>query len=120
MSKRKKDILGEEVGFKMKIKKTFSVKFNGKKYLIKNFIVCDSVFSKARGLMFRPKSFGTPLLFIFRKASKTAIHSYFVDGDFLAIWFLDGKIVDKKIVKPWKFAVTPKEKFNLLLEIPLK
>jgi len=100
--------------------KTFSVNFKGKKYLIKNYIVCDSIFSQARGLMFRPRTFRTPLLFIFKKSSKQAIHSCFVDGDFLAIWMNNGKIVDKKIVKPWKFAVTPKEKFNLLLEIPLK
>jgi uncharacterized membrane protein (UPF0127 family) len=102
------------------VKKTFSVKFNGKKYLIKNFIICDSFFSQARGLMFRPKNFRTPLLFIFKKACRDSIHSCFVDGEFLAIWFLDGKIVDKQIVKPWKFSVTPKDKFNLLLEIPLK
>ena len=102
------------------VNKVFSVKFKGKKYLIKNYSICDTFFSQARGLMFRSKNFKTPLLFVFKKASRTAIHSYFVDGDFLAIWFLDGKIVDKKIVKPWKFAVTPKEKFNLLLEIPLK
>jgi uncharacterized membrane protein (UPF0127 family) len=102
------------------VKKIFSVKFNGKKYLIKDYLICDSFFSQARGLMFRPRNFKTPLLFIFKKSSKTAIHSCFVDGDFLAIWMNNKKIVDKKIVKPWKFAVTPKEKFNLLLEIPLK
>ena len=103
-----------------KKRKVFRVGFKGKKYLVKNYLICDSIFSQARGLMFRKNNFKMPLLFVFNKPIKQTIHSFFVDGEFLAIWMLDGKIIEKKVVKTWKFAVTPKEKFNLLLEIPLK
>jgi uncharacterized membrane protein (UPF0127 family) len=70
--------------------------------------------------MFRPKNFETPLLFVFNNPQITSIHSFFVDGDFLAVWLLNDKIVEMKLVKPWQISVTPKGKFNFLLEIPFK
>lgn len=94
------------------------IHFGCKKILIKDYIICSGVFSKIRGLMFRPKNFRTPLLFVFKKPKRCAIHSFFC-RKFLAIWMLKGRIVDMKIIKSWRVAVTPKEKFDEFLEIPI-
>ncbi len=99
--------------------KIFRIKFEGKNLVISDYTVCKSIFSRARGLMFRSKKYNKPLLFIFNKPGNYSIHSFFC-RKFVAVWMLNNKIIEIKIVKPWKFSVTPKEKFNLLLEIPLK
>ena len=95
------------------------VKFNfiykNKKFSI-NVKECKGYFSKMSGLMFRKKSL--PLLFIFNKPVRQAIHSFFC-VEFVGIWFNRGKIVDVKHVKPWKFYVIPSGKFDKLLEIPV-
>ncbi len=103
-----------------KARKAYSVFFNGKKMKIRDYILCESFISQARGLMFRRQNFNTPLVFRWKKPVKISIHSFFVGSDFLAIWLKNGKIVGKKVVKPWRFAVTPQEKFDTLIEIPLK
>jgi len=100
------------------MKKTINFRFEGKKYSVKNYIICDNVFSKARGLMFRPKKFKTPLLFVFSKPGNYAIHSFFC-RKFIAIWMHNKKIIDVKLVSPWKLSVLPKGKFNFLMEVPL-
>jgi len=95
------------------------VKFSFK-YKNKNFNLdvkeCRTILSKTSGLMFRKKS--PALLFIFKKPVKISIHSFFC-VPFTAIWFLDDKIIEIKNVRPWKFHIVPKKKFNRLLEIPL-
>jgi len=100
-----------------KLPKTIKFELNGKKYSIKNFKILKNIFQKMRGLMFRKKDFNTPLLFVFSKPGKYAIHSFFC-RKFIAVWMLDLKVIDVKIVKPYKFSVTPERKFNLLLEVP--
>ncbi len=96
--------------FKFKYKnKNFS--FNVKK--------CTSIFSKARGLMFRRLKNAPNLLFIFKKPGNYSIHSCFCFFDFVAVWFLGNKIIDVKIVKPFRLCVLPSIKFDKLLEIPL-
>jgi len=88
-----------------------------KKITLKNAIICDNFFSKVRGLMFRGKNFKTPLVFVFKKSGIYQIHSFFC-RKFIAVWFLKGKVVDKRIVEPWKYSVSPSGKFDTLLEIP--
>ena len=78
---------------------------------------CESIFSKFRGLMFRKKS--PCLLFIFNKPVRQSIHSFFCQP-FIAIWFNKNKIIELKIIKSWRFSIKPKEKFDKLLEIPIK
>ena len=68
--------------------------------------------------MFRGKNFSTPLLFVFSKPGRYAIHSFFC-RKFIAVWMLKGRITDVTLVEPWRFAVTPQAKFDGLLEIPL-
>ncbi len=91
--------------------------FEGKRYNIKNYIECTSIFSQIRGLMFRPRKFKTPLLFIWKKPDKRAIHSFFCRR-FIAVWILNRKIVEIKIIKPWENCVIPDGIFNYLLEVP--
>jgi len=89
------------------------IKFKGK---IIEAQKCEGIFARARGLMFKKKS--PALVFDFSKSGKHAIHSFFCKP-FHAIWLLDGKIVDDKIIKNWKFSIKPKSEFNRLVEVPL-
>ena len=79
--------------------------------------VCDTIFSKARGLMFRKKSL--PLLLKFKKPTQQGIHSFFCKP-FYAFWLLNGKVIEEKIVKPFSFSIKPRRKFTEIVEIPLK
>ncbi|MDD5193023.1 MAG: DUF192 domain-containing protein [Candidatus Nanoarchaeia archaeon] len=92
----------------------FNFNYKGKNFNI-DAEICDNYFSRARGIMFRKKS--KPLLFLFDKLNRQAIHSFFCIP-FIAIWFDEKKIIDIRYVKPWKISLKPKEKFNKLLEIP--
>jgi uncharacterized membrane protein (UPF0127 family) len=100
------------------MKLPFKFNFNGKKIVVNDYSICNNVFSKGRGLMFRSKNYKTPLLFPFNKPGRYSIHSFFC-RKFIAVWLAKGKIVDIQLVEPWKFSVTGKEKFDELLEIPV-
>jgi uncharacterized membrane protein (UPF0127 family) len=102
----------------MKKDKPITFKIDGKKRVIKEYTICDTIWSQFRGLMFRPKNYTRPLLFVFKKEGSYPIHSFFC-RKFIAVWMLKRKIIDVKVVEPWKLSVTPKEKFDELLEIPL-
>jgi len=97
------------------MKKKVKSKFE-KEIIIKDYEICSSFFSKTRGLMFRKKS--KPLLFLFDEPTRIPIHSFFVRFPFIAVWFLNGKPVDKMLVMPWRFSVVPRTQFDMLLEIP--
>lgn len=103
----------------IKKKKIFKIKFKNREFIIDKYIVCNNHFSRARGLMFRPQNFKIPLVFIFKKKGKYSIHSLFC-RKFLAVWISDGKILKRKVVKPWKFCILPQRKFDTLIEIPLR
>ena len=57
-------------------------------------------------------------LFMHHKKGRYPIHSFFC-RKFLAVWYSDGKIIEKRIVKPWQTRVCPAKKFDRLLEVPL-
>ena len=99
-------------------KKIFRFKLNGREYVIGEYKVLTNIFQKMRGLMFRSRKYDMPLLFVFSRPGKHEIHSLFC-RKFIGVWMLDNKVIDVKIVSPFKFSVTPERKFNLLLEIPL-
>ena len=92
----------------------FIFKYKKKKFNI-DVCECRTVFQKMSGLMFRKKS--PALLFIFNKKNNSAIHSFFC-VEFITIWFNKGKIIDIKLVKPWKISIKPIGKFDKFLEIP--
>jgi uncharacterized membrane protein (UPF0127 family) len=97
----------------MKLQK-FTYYSNKKKKTIK-VEVCDTLWKKFSGLMFRKNS--NPLLFPFEKNQSLTIHSFFCKP-FRAIW-LDDKlqITKEKIVKYWMPYISGRGKY--LLEIPL-
>ena len=97
----------------MKWKKTRKIKIKDRIIEVEE---CKDIFSRARGLMFRKNS--RPLLFVFNKRTRQSIHSFFCKP-FLAVWLLNGKIIDEKIVKPFSFSIKPKKPFTHLVEIPL-
>jgi uncharacterized membrane protein (UPF0127 family) len=90
------------------------LKFKGKQVLIEDIKKVSSI-GKYTGLMFKPKE-TQALLFEFKKGRK-AIHSFFCKP-FLAVWLLEGKIVDFRLVKPNLLYVIPNEDFDKLVEIP--
>jgi uncharacterized membrane protein (UPF0127 family) len=101
--------------------KNISFYFIGKKICVSDYRICSSILSKTRGLMFRSADYKKPLLFLWKNPKRYAIHSFFC-RKFVAVWVLDSeskmKVIDVKIVMPFKSCVVPREKFNLLLEIP--
>lgn len=94
------------------------INYKGRKVVVKKVKKCKSFFSKVRGLMFGNDE--NPLLFLFDKPTNMAIHSFFVRKKFIAIWSVNGKVIDVKVVKPWTLSVRPKVKFDMLLEIPFE
>lgn len=76
-------------------------------------------FGRARGLMFRTRN-AENLLFDFGGGARRAIHSFFVFFPFLAVW-LDGKnkVIEFRVVTPFKLRVVPSWKFRKLVEIPV-
>jgi uncharacterized membrane protein (UPF0127 family) len=100
----------------MKHIKNKTFKFQGKSFVINDFHICQTLLSKTIGLMFKknPKN----LLFIFEKPVNISIHSFFCRKKFVAIWLLKGRVIDAKIVFPWKLNITPRKKFDKLLELP--
>jgi uncharacterized membrane protein (UPF0127 family) len=102
----------------MKNKKTLLIGYKGRKIKV-NAKEC-SLFGEFKGLMFSKKEKAEILLFNFSIKQKIRIHSFFVFYDFIAVWLDDkNKAVDIKIVKPFKFCVSPKEECFKLVEIPL-
>jgi len=75
----------------------------------------NTILQKTIGLMFKNNS--PILLFNFKRPTKTSIHSFFCNI-FIAIWLLEGEIIDIKIVEPNQLSIKPREKFNQLIEIP--
>jgi uncharacterized membrane protein (UPF0127 family) len=78
---------------------------------------CRTIWQKTKGLMFRKNS--KPLVFKFNKSTRQSIHSFFCKP-FLAIWLNNGKVVDKKIVKPFRAFIKPKKRFDMLVEVLLE
>ena len=97
-------------GRKMKVK----IKFAGKEVVVED-VKRVSPIGKVTGLMFRSSN-TCALLFEFEKGRK-AIHSFFC-RTFLAVWTLDGKVVDYRFVKPFLPLIKPKSDFDKLIEIP--
>ena len=74
---------------------------------------------KFLGLMFKSEN-SDNLLFKFSKPARYSIHSFFVSFPFLAIWLNEeNKVLEFKIVHPYKFSVKPKVPFTNLVEIPI-
>jgi len=79
-----------------------------------------SEFGKGIGLMFHSREKCPAMLFEFPCPTTMKIHSLFVFFSFAAIWTDDkNKIIEMKIVKPFRLSVSCKKSFYKLVEIPL-
>ncbi len=72
---------------------------------------------KFKGLMLKKEI--KPLLFVFDKEKRYAFHTFFM-LDEIGIIFIskDKKIVEKKLIRPFKLFMKPKNKAKYVLEIP--
>ena len=81
---------------------------------------CASTWKRFRGLQFRltlPEDEG--LLFVYTRESiaATAIHMFFVFMSIGVIWLdASGKVVDKKLAKPWRPYYAPRTKAQYFIE----
>jgi uncharacterized membrane protein (UPF0127 family) len=94
------------------------------KYKEKNLEIKDvkilSKFGKGIGLMFHARENCPAMLFEFNKPVNMKIHSLFVFFPFVGVWMNDkDKIIEIKVIRPWKISFSPEKKFNKLLEIPV-
>ena len=97
--------------------KTKKVSFNYKGRKIS--IDLESCRNFGIGLMFKSKN-TRALLFDFKGKTREVITSLFVFFAFVAVWLDDkNKVLDVKVVKPFRFAIFPKKSFNKLVEIPI-
>lgn len=95
------------------------IKYKSKKIEIKN-VKKLSEFEKGIGLMFKRKEKCPAMLFEFTYPTTMKIHSFFVFFRFATVWLDDkNRIVDKKIVKPFRLSISSKKPFYKLVEIPL-
>ena len=99
-------------------RKRIGLEYNGKRIEIDAKKVSE--FEKGIGLMFSRREKANILLFEFKKPTKLKIHSLFVFFPFLAIWIdSKNKVIEKKIVSPFKISIAPEAYFSKLIEIPI-
>jgi uncharacterized membrane protein (UPF0127 family) len=95
------------------------IKNNSKSVNIKN-VKKLSEFGKGIGLMFHSREKCPAMLFEFTRPTTMRIHSLFVFFKFAAIWLDDkNKIIERKVVKPFRLSVGPEKPFYKLVEIPV-
>lgn len=95
--------------------KNIKVGFKGKKILVSAEQVWIPQISF--GLMFRTKN--TPNL-LFDFPGNWALTSSFVFFPFLALWLDEkNKVMEWKIIRPFRFCVKPRKRFSKLVEIPI-
>lgn len=90
------------------------LRINGREILIED-MKRVSWLGKFIGLMFRRNS--PALLFEFAKGRR-GIHSFFC-RPFIAVWLLNGKVQEYRIISSWKSFIVPEKEFDKLIEIPL-
>lgn len=80
-----------------------------------------SRFGKGFGLMFHRREKARSLLFEFRRPVDFHLTSLFVFFPFVVIWMDENeKVLDVKIVKPWKLTVfSTVKRYSKILEIPM-
>jgi uncharacterized membrane protein (UPF0127 family) len=89
------------------------------KVIVGSLEICNSVFSRGLGLMFRKKLADKGLVFIFNSERKRSLHNLFVFWP-IDVLFLDSqkKVVEvKHNFKPFRFYF-PKKKAQYVIELP--
>ena len=100
------------------MKKEMNFFYKGKSFSVE--AKSCNFFQKGIGLMFSRREKANNLIFEFNKKRKIVIHSFFVFFPFVALWLNEKKeVVDANIVKPFVSYVSPSEKTNYLIEVPI-
>jgi uncharacterized protein len=88
------------------------------KIIVKEIKICNSIFSKALGLMFSKKNNNLGLIFIFDKEKLVPLHMFFVFYPIDVIYLnRDKKVVEiKRNFKPWKY-YNSKKKAKYVIEL---
>jgi len=95
------------------------IKYKSKRINVKN-VKRLSEFGKGIGLMFHHRKKCLAMLFEFDKPTMMRIHSLFVFFPFVAVWLdYNNKVIDLKIIRPFRLLVSSKKPFYKLIEIPL-
>ena len=93
------------------------IRFNKKSFSLD--VKTVSPFGKFTGLMFKSRNTSN-LLFKFHQNELCTIHSFFVFFPFLAIWLdKNNNVLEWNFIKPFTFAITPKNSPVMLIELPL-
>jgi uncharacterized membrane protein (UPF0127 family) len=90
------------------------------KILAKETKLCDSILSKAKGLMFSKRIKDKGLVFVFKKDERWSLHMLFVFFPIDVLWLnKDCRIVDmKESFAPFSVLAVPKEKARFVIELP--
>jgi len=95
--------------------KKISFSYRGKKVSLN----CRECGFFSFGLMFRSRK-TAPCVFEFDAPTDFKISSLFVPFPFIAVWIGDdGRVMEKRIVKPFTLSVKSKKPYYTLVEIPL-
>ncbi|MAG47371.1 hypothetical protein CL617_02095 [archaeon] len=93
-----------------------------KEIIVENVKYCDSLFSRAKGLMFSKELKDTEGLILVsdnESIVKSTIHTFFCFYSMDVLWLnKDLKVVDKKEnLKPFKLSIKPKKPSKYVLEL---
>lgn len=96
-----------------------NIHFGNKKIKLEKIRVCKGL-DFFFGLMFKRKETANALLFDFEKNTNASFHSLFVFFPFLVLWLDEkNKVIDLRIVKPFKMNIATTKSFQKVVEIPL-
>jgi len=96
----------------------FAINIRNKKIILK--VKKCNWFKRIIGLMFTRREKAEALLFDFNKPVRFRFHSFFVFFPFVAIWLDDkDKIIEFKIIKPFKINIYSRKLFVKVIEIPI-
>ncbi len=93
--------------------------YKGKKISL-DTLKCEGVFDMGRGLTFRRRERAPALLFDFGKRVRFALTAFFVFFPFYVLWLDEkNKVLEAKLVKPFRFHINSKKPFTKIVEIPV-
>lgn len=99
-------------------KREMKINYRGKEVIFKGKEI--PFWYEGIGLMFKRGKRATALIFNFKKSVNMAIHSWFVFFPFVAIWLDENnKLIEIKLVKPFKIKILPSRKYKTLIEVPV-
>lgn len=101
-------------------KEKMKINYNSKIIEIPKVRVLNGIENFTSGLMFSRKEKSRAILFNFKKTQSFNFTSLFVFFPFIILWMNDkNEVIDKKIVKPFRWCIPSVKTYNKVLEIPI-